>query len=91
MPSKGICFWMRSPDLAGEQIRYVLAGDGGNAATPDRESRPAHTSKILMEYSPGNAIPFVSRVDAGIMEVVLRVPAPRFGAVPTLRRSALAV
>jgi Xaa-Pro aminopeptidase len=26
--------------------------------------------KIVMEYSPGNAIPFISRIDAGIKEVV---------------------
>ena len=34
------------------------------------DGRPA--KKILMEYSPENAIPYVSRVDAGIMEVVVK-------------------
>lgn len=34
---------------------------------------PSARPRILMEYSPDNAIPYVSRVDAGIKELVERV------------------
>jgi Xaa-Pro dipeptidase len=33
----------------------------------------AHGSRIAMEYSPENAIPYVSYVDAGMLELVRRV------------------
>ncbi len=60
-------------NLQGPQTRYVswqemaaalpaLIGSEG----PQAKTKP----KIVMEYSPGNAIPFISRIDAGIKEVV---------------------
>jgi Xaa-Pro aminopeptidase len=60
-------------ELQGPQTRYVAWQEMAAALPnligcdlPDAKARP----KILMEYSPGNAIPFISRIDAGIKEVV---------------------
>jgi len=59
-----------APELRGRQHRYVswkeLAGLLPRLIGHAGQSRP----RILMEYSPDNAIPFISRVDAGIKEVV---------------------
>lgn len=59
-------------DLAGEVHLYVSWQDLDEVLrqTVQVEGKPAQ--RILMEYSPGSAIPYVSRVDAGIMEVVQR-------------------
>ena len=69
---EGNMFVDAPPELAGEQIRYVSWQEMADSLPRLIGSTPGRKPKILMEYSPGNAIPFISRVDAGIMEVVVQ-------------------
>lgn len=67
-----------SDDLNGEVLLYVSWQELGErlkqvvCAGKSLVARAAtgRTARILMEYSPENAIPYVSRIDAGIMELV---------------------
>ena len=59
-------------DLAGEVHLYVSWQDLDEVLQQVVQLNGAGAKRILMEYSPGSAIPYVSRVDAGIMEVVQR-------------------
>ena len=56
-------------DLQGPMQRYVSWQEMA-AALPKLIGVTGRAPRILMEYSPGNAIPFISRIDAGIKEVV---------------------
>lgn len=56
-------------NLQGPQTRYVSWQEMA-AALPAMLGVKNRPPKIVMEYSPGNAIPFISRIDAGIKEVV---------------------
>ena len=57
-------------ELQGSKTRYVSWQEMA-AALPEMIGIPKNRRpKIVMEYSPGNAIPFISRIDAGIKEVV---------------------
>lgn len=67
---EGNMFLNINPDLAGEQIKYVSWQEMAQGLQRLIGVTPGRKPKILMEYSPGSAIPFISRVDAGIMEVV---------------------
>lgn len=68
---EGHMFAEADPTLRGPMHRYVswqemaealpaLIGMDGSGRKP----------RIVMEYSPGNALPFISRIDAGIKEVI---------------------
>lgn len=58
------------PDLAGELHLYVSWQEMNAVLAQVVRVNGQPVRRILMEYSPDNAIPYVSRVDAGIMEVV---------------------
>ena len=59
------------PDnLKGAQTRYVSWQEMAAALPAVMGLKEGVKPKIVMEYSPGNAIPFISRIDAGIKEVV---------------------
>ena len=68
---EGSTFVNVTPELAGEQMRYV----GWQELMAKLAAMLAGAKRIAMEYSPGNAIPYVSRVDAGTIEMV-RAAAP---------------
>lgn len=57
-------------DIKGEQTRYVSWQEMAAALPKVMGLKAGARPKIVMEYSPGNAIPFISRIDAGIKEVV---------------------
>jgi Xaa-Pro aminopeptidase len=58
------------PEVAGPVHLYVTWQQMADTlkAVVQVDGRPAR--RILMEYSPQNAVPYVSRVDAGMLEVV---------------------
>ncbi|MEZ4860788.1 MAG: M24 family metallopeptidase [Caldilineaceae bacterium] len=60
------------PDLAGEVHLYVSWQQMNDVLARVVRIKGQPARRILMEYSPDNAIPYVSRVDAGIMEVVTK-------------------
>ena len=57
-------------ELQGTKTRYVSWQEMAAALPTLIGVKQGRTPKILMEYSPNNAIPFISRIDAGIKEVV---------------------
>lgn len=57
-------------ELQGIQHRYVSWQQMADLLPRLVGREPERQLKILMEYSPDNAIPFISRVDAGIKELV---------------------
>ena len=60
------------PDLQGDVLLYVSWQEIEERLKQAVRGGESKAPRILMEYSPGNAIPYVSRVDAGIMELVTR-------------------
>ncbi|MFZ1753537.1 MAG: M24 family metallopeptidase [Caldilineaceae bacterium] len=57
-------------DMAGEMTRYV-GWEAMEAALPKLVGAPAaRPLRIAMEYSPRNALPYVSTVDGGVIELV---------------------
>jgi len=62
-----------NPEMQGDRVTYVGWRDL-EATLPDIiGARDGETLHIAMEYSPENAIPYVSRIDAGTKELVERV------------------
>lgn len=57
-------------EIQGAQTRYVSWQEMAEALPKLMGLSKGQRPKIVMEYSPGNAIPFISRIDAGIKEVV---------------------
>ena len=57
-------------EVQGTQLRYVSWQEMEAALPRLMGLTNGQRPKIVMEYSPGNAIPFISRIDAGIKEVV---------------------
>src|SRR4051812_1375491 len=57
-------------DIKGVQTRYVSWQEMAQSLPKVMGLQEGARPKIVMEYSPGNAIPFISRIDAGIKEVV---------------------
>jgi Xaa-Pro aminopeptidase len=66
---EGHMFAEAAAELQGPMLRYVSWQEMA-AALPKLIDVTGRPPRILMEYSPGNAIPFISRIDAGIKEVV---------------------
>lgn len=60
------------PALAGETYLYVTWQQMYERLAQVVRVNGQPAQRILMEYSPENAIPYVSRVDAGMMEVVTK-------------------
>lgn len=60
------------PALAGEVYLYITWQQMYERLAQVVRVNGQPAKRILMEYSPENAIPYVSRVDAGIMEVVAK-------------------
>ncbi len=58
------------PELRGAQLRYVSWQQMAELLPRLIGQRSGDKLRIAMEYSPANAIPFVSRIDAGIKELV---------------------
>ena len=56
--------------LAGEVHLYITWQEMAALLTKVVQVDGVAAKRILMEYSPQNAVPYVSRVDAGMMEVV---------------------
>lgn len=59
-----------SAELQGERLTYVSWQDMGQALPALMGAQEGRALRILMEYSPHNDVPFISRIDAGIKEVV---------------------
>lgn len=57
--------------LAGEVHLYITWQEMAALLTKVVQVAGQPARRILMEYSPQNAVPYVSRVDAGMMEVVI--------------------
>jgi len=73
IPSKGEPVWLHSAieahvfaDLPGKKVAYV----GWRQMEEKLRDLLQGQRRIAMEYSPGGAIPYVSRVDAGTLEMV---------------------
>lgn len=60
------------PTLAGETHLYITWQQMYDRLAQVVRVNGQPAKRILMEYSPENAIPYVSRVDAGMMEVVTK-------------------
>ena len=60
------------PTLAGETHLYITWQQMYERLAQVVRVNGQPAKRILMEYSPENAIPYVSRVDAGMMEVVTK-------------------
>lgn len=61
-----------SPERQGNMFHYITWQEMQQRLEQVVRVDGMPAKKILMEYSPENAIPYVSRVDAGIMEVVVK-------------------
>jgi len=59
------------PELDGEVHLYITWQEMAALLTKVVQVAGQPAKRILMEYSPKNAVPYVSRVDAGMMEVVV--------------------
>jgi len=73
IPSKGEPVWLHSAieahvfaDLPGKKVAYV----GWRQLEEKLRDLLKDQRRVAMEYSPGGAIPYVSRVDAGTLEMV---------------------
>ncbi len=62
-----------NPVMAGEMRQYVGWRDLEQAVADLVHTPQGHATRIAMEYSPDNAIPYVAYVDAGTKEMVERV------------------
>ena len=56
--------------LQGEVLQYVSWREMADRLPQLLGNESGEPVRALMEYSPGNAIPYISRIDAGIKEVV---------------------
>lgn len=59
--------------LRGEVLQYVSWQEMTERLKELVGSKDGTPVRACMEYSPGNAVPYISRIDAGIYEVVERV------------------
>ena len=58
------------PQLRGEVLQYVSWQEMAARLPGLVGRRGGQSVRAFMEYSPGNAVPYISRIDAGIKEVV---------------------
>ncbi len=59
-----------APELSGKMTKYSGWRDLGTRLGQMVQGRGGRAPRILMEYSPDNAIPYISRVDAGTKEMI---------------------
>ena len=88
---EGHMFNEASANLQGERLRYVSWQEMGQALPQLMGLEPGRAPKILMEYSPHNAIPFISRIDAGLKEVVEEATGATIHSSADVAQMALAV
>lgn len=67
---EGSTFRTVAPEMRGETLIYVGWRELAANLNELMQLRDGQRARIAMEYSPGNAIPYVSRVDAGTIEMV---------------------
>lgn len=67
---EGSTFRSVTPDMSGEKMIYVGWRELAEKLPELVGVRDGHSLRIAMEYSPANAIPYVSRLDAGTKELV---------------------
>jgi Xaa-Pro aminopeptidase len=67
---EGSTFRTVAPDMEGEKLVYAGWRDLAARLPKLVGAGAGRPLRIAMEYSPGNAIPYVSRVDAGTKELV---------------------
>nr|BAG82717.1 putative peptidase [uncultured bacterium] len=67
---EGHMFGEMPAELQGPEMRYVSWQEMAEKLPQLIGADGSRQLRIAMEYSPGNAIPFISRIDAGIKEVV---------------------
>ncbi len=70
---EGTTFRSVNPAFAGKKLSYVGWRELEEILSGLVNSQPGRKPAIAMEYSPDNAIPYVSRIDAGTKEMVERV------------------
>lgn len=90
---EGHMFNLAADELQGERLRYVSWQEMAEKLPVLMELDGAQSTppKILMEYSPSNAIPFISRIDAGIKEVVEQATGAEIHSSADIAQLALAV
>jgi Xaa-Pro aminopeptidase len=88
---EGNTFVHIAPEMQGPMQRYAgwrqLAELLGQIVT----GQPGQPLRVAMEYSPGSAIPYVSRVDAGTLEMVQQATGATIVSSADLTQLALAV
>lgn len=67
---EGSTFRDVAPEMRGDTLIYVGWRELDDSLKELMELRDGSSLRIAMEYSPMNAIPYVSRVDAGMIEMV---------------------
>lgn len=67
---EGSTFRTVAAEMEGERTYYIGWRDLGERLAQMVTNAPGRKQRIAMEYSPGNAIPYVSRIDAGTKELV---------------------
>jgi Xaa-Pro aminopeptidase len=87
---EGHMFAEAAAELQGPMQRYVSWQEMA-AALPQLLGVQGRSPRILMEYSSGNAIPFISRIDAGIKEVVEQATGAQILSSADVAQVALAV
>src|SRR5690606_37188569 len=88
---EGHMFNQADETLQGERLRYVSWQEMASMLPKLMELDGKRAPKIVMEYSPGNAIPFISRIDAGIKEVVEQATGAEIHSSADVAQLALAV
>lgn len=88
---EGHMFEEARPELQGPRLRYVTWQEMAAALPQLLGLDGARPPKIVMEYSPGNALPFISRIDAGIKEVVEQSTGAQIHSSADVAQLALAV
>ena len=58
------------PQLRGDVLQYVSWQEMADRLPELLGGDPAWSKRVLMEYSQDNAIPYISRIDAGIKELI---------------------
>lgn len=88
---EGHMFGELRPELQGPALTYVSWQEMAAKLPELLGSDGSRPLQIAMEYSPGNAIPFVSRIDAGIKEVVEQATGAMIHSSADLAQMVLAV
>lgn len=88
---EGNTFVNIDPELAGAQQRYAGWKQFASALAQMVKSPSGRAPRIAMEYSPANAIPYISRVDAGTKELIEQATGAQIVSSADLTQATLAV